>query len=56
MCVYSTVYVPHMGMQGRVWAWALWSDSPGAVQMQALSLEDSMVQDKELWTEFEAGG
>lgn len=29
---------------------------PGAVQMQALSLEDSMVQDKELWTEFEAGG
>ena len=29
---------------------------PGAVQMQPLSLEDSMVQYKEPWTEFEAGG
>lgn len=28
---------------------------PGGVQVQALSLEDSMVQYKEPWTELEAG-
>ena len=28
VCVYSTVCMcPRVGIQGRVWVWALWSDS-----------------------------
>lgn len=46
---------PHMGMWGGCRCGLCGLTPPGGVQMQALSLEDSMVQYKEPWTELEAG-